>query len=360
MLNNSSRTINPCFSLRKVALCVALTIALCCLSLQDAKAAVPFLSAAEAADAPAPADSTFLVESFRQLPTDVSAFIDAVRDLNDEACALLKVVAPADFAFSSPLGIVERRDKVGEIWLFMPKGTKSITLKHPQWGALRDYAFGTKLESRMTYEMRLRLPQAAVVEKHDTVVYTQTIVDTVTVAPPRRVVPLHLYTLLTASMHTDGPSWGAMIAVMSRHGGYVHASTNLRSGKKTIGACNREGYRDGATAKPYYSGSTHTSEYAVTVGLIHRINANFNVFEGAGYAKQTTAWQLAKSEGGGWLRNDGLTHKGVAAEIGVLFTKGRLSVSASALTIGGSQWQGCVGIGIRIGKNSVITKPAKR
>lgn len=98
-------------------LCVAYTVALCCLSLQDAKAAVPFLSAAEVADnASAPADSTFSVESFRQLPTDVSAFIDAVRDLNDEACALLKVVAPADFAFSSPLGIVERRDKVGEIF----------------------------------------------------------------------------------------------------------------------------------------------------------------------------------------------------------------------------------------------------
>lgn len=185
MLNNSSRTISISRTLRNAMLCVAYTVALCCLSLQDAKAAVPFLSAAEAADAPAPADSSFSVESFRQLPTDVSAFIDAVRDLNDEACALLKVVAPADFAFSSPLGIVERRDKVGEIWLFLPKGTKSITLKHPQWGVLRDYAFGTKLESRMTYEMRLRLPQAAVVEKHDTVVYTQTIVDTVTVA--RRV-----------------------------------------------------------------------------------------------------------------------------------------------------------------------------
>lgn len=159
MLNNSSRTISVSRTLRNAMLCVAYIVALCCLSLQDAKAAVPFLSAAEVADAPAPADSTFSVESFRQLPTDVSAFIDAVRDLNDEACALLKVVAPADFAFSSPLGIVERRDKVGEIWLFMPKGTKSITLKHPQWGVLRDYAFGTKLESRMTYEMRLRLPQ---------------------------------------------------------------------------------------------------------------------------------------------------------------------------------------------------------
>lgn len=93
--------------------------------------------------------------------------------------------------------------------------------------------------------------------------------------------------------------------------------------------------------------------------MIHRIIDKLNIFEGAGYASQTTTWQLAESEGGGWLRNDGLTHKGVAAEIGVIFTTGRLSLSASTLTIGGSQWQGCVGIGIRIGKNRVTTKPVK-
>lgn len=36
-----------------------------------------------------------------------------------------------------------------------------------------------------------------------------------------------------------------------------------------------------------------------------------------------------------------------------------MSLSASTLTIGGSHWQGCVGIGIRIGKNRVTTKPVK-
>ena len=232
------------FTLRKVMLCVVYTMILSCLSLSDAKASV-------ATVVPAAADSTFTVASFRQLPTDVSAFIDAVRDLNGEACALLKVVAPADFAFSSPLGIVERRDKVGEIWLFLPKGTKSITLKHPQWGVLRDYKFGTKLESRMTYEMRLRLPQTAVVEKHDTIVYTQTIVDTVTVSPPRRIVQLHAFTLLTASLHTDGPSWGVMAALMRRHGAYVHVSSNLHSSPTTIGSCNSDGYRPSTSNTPF-------------------------------------------------------------------------------------------------------------
>lgn len=312
---------------------------------------------------PAPADSTFSVESFRQLKTDVSAFIDAVRDLNGEACALVKVVAPQDFAFSSPLGIVKRRDEVGEIWLYLPKGTKTLTLKHPRWGVLRDYPLGMKLESRMTYEMRLRLPQmpTTIVEKHDTVVYTKTVVDTVTVAPVKRVVQLHGYTLLTASMHTDGPSWGVMLALMRRHGGYIHVSTNLHSSPTTKGTCDRNGYMAGiADHKPYYTGSTQTAEYAFTAGLIHRMGSHLNIFEGIGYGKQTTSWQLAESEGGGWLRNDGLTHNGVSAELGCIVQIGKLSISASALTIAGKQWQGCIGVGVCLGKSGVVMKRGQR
>lgn len=217
-------------ALRRAGLGVVCMLMLWRVSALEAKAAAHIAPLASA-------DSTFTVASFRQLPTDVSAFIDAVRDLNGEACALLKVVAPSDFAFSSPLGIVRRRDEVGEIWLYLPKGTKSITLKHPQWGVLRNYSLGTKLESRMTYEMRLHLPQTAVVEKHDTIVYTQTVVDTVTVAPLRRIAQLHAYTLLTASMHTDGPSWGIMAAVMRRHGVYLHASRLPDRSTATICAC---------------------------------------------------------------------------------------------------------------------------
>ena len=336
-------------ALRKAGLCVAYVLMLWCVPALDAKAAAPNA-------APALADSTFTVASFRQLPTDVSAFINAVRDLNGDACALLKVVAPSDFAFSSPLGIVKRRDEVGEIWLYLPKGTKSITLKHPQWGVLRNYSLGTKLESRMTYEMRLHLPQAAIVEKHDTIVYTQTVVDTVTVAPPRHIMQLHAFTLLTASMLTDGPSWGIMAAVMRRHGVYLHASSNLHSAKPALGSCNSDGYRDVTDSKPYYTGRTDTSEYALTLGAIHRLDHWLNIFEGVGYGSQTTSWQLADSEGGGWLRNDELTHKGVAAELGVVVNIDRLSFSASALTIAGKQWQGCIGVGICLGKNVVTIK----
>ena len=347
---NMKATVNNMFMVR---MAIVYTVCVMAFSVLPSCYAV----AGGVAVAPVQADSSFSVESFRQLPTDVSAFIDAVRDLNGEACALVKVVAPADFAFSSPLGIVKRSDEVGEIWLYLPKGSKTITLKHPQWGVLRNYPFGTKLESRMTYEMRLRLPVATAVEKHDTVVYTKTVVDTVTVAAPKRIVGLHAYAMFTASMHTDGPSWGVLLAVMRRHGGYVHASTNLHSSPTTTGVCDSKGYVSGnSERKPYYTGRTQTSEFAVTAGLIHRLGHHFNVFEGVGYGSQTTSWQLAQSEGGGWLRNDGLTHKGFSAEAGTVAAFGRFSFSASVFTIAGKQWQGCIGVGVRLGNCGMLTK----
>ena len=57
----------------------------------------------------------FSVKSVNTQKNDISAFISPVRDLNGQACALLKVEAPKDFAFSTPLGIVKRVDETGEI-----------------------------------------------------------------------------------------------------------------------------------------------------------------------------------------------------------------------------------------------------
>lgn len=153
----------------------------------------------------------FTVSSFRLLPNDVSAFVNSVRDLNDEACALVKVEAPSDFAFSTPLGIVKRKDEVGEIWLYLPQGTKMLTLKHPVWGVLRDYQLGTTLESRMTYELKVDVPRLALAEHHDTIVQVRTIIDTVTVTQSRPKEPWTAYALATIGAHDNGPSYGRVL-----------------------------------------------------------------------------------------------------------------------------------------------------
>ena len=290
----------------------------------------------------------FKATGFRVLPNDVSAFITPVRDLNNEACALLKVVAQQDFAFSSPLGIVKRKDEVGEIWLYLPKGTRQITIKHPRWGVLRNYRLPLALESHVAYEMTISEPQTPMAYEHDTVILTKTIVDTVTVGQKRPRLPMAFHALFTVSMYQNGPSWGIMLAAMRRHGMFVHVSSDLRSIGETRFTCDKEGYIDDSGTMPYYTGKTRHSNWTATAGAIHRLCRALSVFEGIGYGRAATAWQLAESEGGGNALNDGLTHRGVAGELGLMATFGKINISASVMTIAGRQWQGCVGVGIKL------------
>lgn len=290
----------------------------------------------------------FKVTGFRVLSNDVSAFITPVRDLNNEACALLKVVARQDFAFSSPLGIVKRKDEVGEIWLYLPKGTRRITIKHPRWGVLRNYRLPLALESHVAYEMTISEPRIPMAYEHDTVILTKTIVDTVAVKRKRPRLPMTFHALFTLSMHQNGPSWGVMLAAMRRHGMFVHVSSDLRSIGETRFTCDEEGYIGDNGTMPYYTGETRHSNWTATAGAIHRLCSVLSVFEGIGYGRAATAWQLAESEGGGSALNDGLTHKGIAGELGLMATFGRINISASVLTIAGQQWQGCVGVGIKL------------
>ena len=300
----------------------------------------------------------FSVESFRVLPNDVSAFINPVRDLNDEDCGLVKVIGSEDFAFSTPLGIVKRVDNIGEIWLYLPRGSRKITIKHPEWGVLRDYTFPERIDSHITYELRLDQPTAAqpnaveiepVVQLvRDTLVLTR--VDTLMVAPVKKKVPFTFAAQATLAYGGKAKSLmgGVMLLAMKRHGGFVHASTDFGKVGATIGECGKHG--EAGNSMPFYSGRTRHSAYMVNAGAAHRLSARVAIFEGIGYARNTTAWELAPSEGGGYVKNTHYSTRGISFEVGTVLTFNRLSVSASVASIKGTDWYGSVGIGIRLGK----------
>lgn len=175
----------------------------------------------------------FSVRSFRLLANDISAYIEPVRDLNQEACALIKVVGDRDFVFSTPLGIVQRRNEVGETWIYLPHGSVMITLKHPQWGVLRDYRFPAPLESRLTYELVVSSPitytpktvepMEDIPAAPDTTLYLPKLLSCSTYQRPKRPRERWHYLMLAhGGIHRSGPSAGLQIAVMRRHGAYLH------------------------------------------------------------------------------------------------------------------------------------------
>lgn len=301
----------------------------------------------------------FKVSSFRELPNDVSAFINPVCDLNDEDCALLKVIAPADFVFSTPLGIVKRIDKTGEIWLYLPRGSKKITVKHADWGVLRDYMFPSKLESHKTYEIDLQYPQPAIPQPADSEIRVTTVrdtlvvtrIDTLIVRHEKPKVPLKAGILIGAGLGGKIPYFcgSFMAAVMTRHGAFIHISTDGTSPRRVEGTCDREGLVDGKGR--FYSGKTRRSLFMAGAGAIHRLSSRIAVFEGLGYGRISLDWQLAPSEGGGYLRNSHFSNKGITAEAGIMLTYRRIAVSASVTTLRGTDWFASVGIGISLGKH---------
>ena len=296
----------------------------------------------------------FSVNQFRVLANDITAYITPVRDLNDEACALLKVVGNHDFVFSTPLGIVERRNEVGEIWLYLPKGSIQITIKHPKWGVLRDYRFEQALESRMTYELTIKEP---IEYKHPATITLKgtpnsPFIKLETKHPvkewkfipfKRPKEPLHYLLLTNMGISAKDLSLGIRLGMMRRHGGYLLYQSNFNDSPEIVGKCAKNGLLNNGIVTPYYTGKTVKSEYMIIMGGMHRLWSSIYLYEGLGYGERLVAWENANNT---YYENSHYSTKGIAAEVGMMYRFNRLMMSVGAQTISGKHWEANIGFGI--------------
>ena len=99
------------------------------------------------------------VKSFKALPMDLTASsLEGKRkDQNGDVAALIKVVTNATgFVFEGgTLGIVDTKQETGEVWVWVSRASRKITIKHPKLGVLRDYRYPIEIEAERTYEMVL-------------------------------------------------------------------------------------------------------------------------------------------------------------------------------------------------------------
>ena len=109
------------------------------------------------------------VKSFKALTTDMTASsINGKRiDQNGEVAALIKIeTSQTGFIFEGgTLGIVDTKQETGEIWVWVPRGLRKITIKHQQLGILRDYIFPVPIEAERTYQMVLTTDQIETIVK---------------------------------------------------------------------------------------------------------------------------------------------------------------------------------------------------
>lgn len=116
------------------------------------------------------------ITSFTFAESDLTAMNSATRrnDQNGNRCALLKVET-TETGLSFDTGMIGITDIVyhpGEVWIYVPKGTRKITVSHKRYGVLRDWIFPYPVESARTYILRLEAKAPDPVVVQDTVYNT--------------------------------------------------------------------------------------------------------------------------------------------------------------------------------------------
>lgn len=109
-------------------------------------------------------DQEMKVELFRPLVScsDATSLEGSRRDQNGKVCALIKVVTTEKgFTFDNgALDVVDSQQKAGEIWVWIPQGSRNFTITHEDYTPIRGYEFeGYYIESGRCYELVLNTPK---------------------------------------------------------------------------------------------------------------------------------------------------------------------------------------------------------
>ena len=98
----------------------------------------------------------FEIRDFHENLSDLTAATSNVQDLNGVMAALIRIaVRDTLFTFDANNGIIKQEWDVGEVRLYVPEGTKRITIRHPKLGILRNYQLPCNIESKVTYDAEI-------------------------------------------------------------------------------------------------------------------------------------------------------------------------------------------------------------
>ncbi len=222
------------------------------------------------------------------------------------------------------MGVVGIRQEIGEIWVYVPEKVRKITIRHKDFGIIRDFVLDTPLESASVYELILGTPQPpeSSVAVRDTIIYLP--------APPKIVKkewrPLGISLLANVSL--PDPAFGATaLWYGKRFGGYLKFRSNFNSPDYTYD-CNA----DGTTKSGYIwtSGESRISKLILSVGGTVRCGEQLSACIGAGYGRRILLWEDSTGE---WARVRGNSLSGPVVEIGALMRLSRLAIYTGVCSI---------------------------
>lgn len=296
----------------------------------------------------------FKVVSFSLLESDLTARVDPVFDLNGDACALIKVIGDKRFEISGPLGIVSRVDRTAETLLYVPAGTKLLTISHPRWGMLRNYPLPMTLEGKNTYELILEplIVREYVTELMPDTLIEAPVIDSVAMAPPsmeiqvkvKKSYPSHWIFMAQGGVGKVLSS-GVMVAHLYKYGFYASFLSNWASVKSDGLECNKNGTLFSTNTTPYYISTSRQTFYAVDAGATLLLSRNMYLYGGAGYGTRQKYWETIE---GTVVKNKDLSTEGIVLSVGFIFTYKHLSAQIGFKSIALKDFMLTAGIGFSL------------
>ena len=98
----------------------------------------------------------FMVQDFHENTTDLSAATSGIIDKNGVPGILIRfAVRDPQFEVEGNLGNLAVEQKTGELWVYVPQGTKRLDIRHPRLGIIRGYEIPIKLKAKTTYDAEI-------------------------------------------------------------------------------------------------------------------------------------------------------------------------------------------------------------
>ena len=103
------------------------------------------------------------VNIFYHDQTDLTAITRGTEkfDQNGNRCALIKLETTVkNFTFEvGVLGVVAVVEQSAETWIYVPYGIRKLSIKHPEYGMIRNYTLPCSIDMGCTYILKLNMPE---------------------------------------------------------------------------------------------------------------------------------------------------------------------------------------------------------
>lgn len=163
--------------------------------------------------------------------------------------------------------------------------------------------------------------------------------------------PMRTLIMPTFSYSKSQLSYGIMLALGKKNGGFIHAKTDFHFGLNPTLSCDADGNVNGT--KGWFSGESQKSRFAITAGYMRQIlepkegKMGLYAFVGGGYGSRILAWEMYQSENTyDYVRVDPYSFTGFEVELGALYRLGPVVISVGIQTNQFKYYEANVGIGI--------------